>query len=194
MVYNGCMINERPHVHSHAKHPHVKDHFVLRSFMFALVGVGLALGLLALVGRLDFGTEKTVIDSSDHRGPKGDLSSFIPKPILPGTGWTMVSISKKGVVEDVSKKGFTLFFDEKVKSLSLKVCNLGTAFFSENGPSFVAIKPITITRMMCSDSIMNVERALIAALESGVVYNVQQQNLVLRSEGTSYVFIFSPNK
>jgi len=187
------MINERPHVHSHVKHPHAKNHFVLRSLIFALVGVGLALGLLALVGRLDFGAQAPIIDSSDHRGPKGDLSVFVPKPILPGTSWTMVSVSKKGKVEDVSKKGFTILFDQKVKSLSFKVCNSGTVSFGENGPSFVAVKPIALTRMMCSDSIMDVERALITALETGVIYSVEKSNLVLKSGEISYVFTFSPN-
>lgn len=187
------MINERPHVHSHAKHFHVKNHFVLRSLLFALVGVGLALGLLALVGRLNFGVEAPSTNDLNHRGPKGDLSVFIPKPVLPGTSWTMISTSKKGKVEDVSKKGFTLLFDEKVKSLSFKVCNSGTASFGENGPSFIAVKPIAVTRMMCSDSIMGVERALITALETGVMYNVEQSKLVLKSGEMSYVFTFSPN-
>ena len=171
----------------------MKRHLVLRSVIFGLVGVGLALGLLALVGRLNFGTE-TPVDSLEHLGPKGDLSAFIPKPILPGTNWMMVSLAKNGKVEDVSKKDFRLSFEQNSKALSFKVCNSGAATFSENGPSFVVVKPITATRMMCPDSIMNTEKALVASLESGVIYTIEHSNLVLKSSGTLYTFTFSPNK
>jgi len=188
------MIHERPHMHAHKKDRLTDDRFLLHGFAFAIVGVALALGLLATVGRVDFFSyDNESATRENHSGPKGDLSAFIPKPFLRGTTWNMTSITVGGKTDDVSKKGFELSFDKKIKSLSFRICNSGTVFFSENGPSFVAIKPIALTRMMCPDAIMNVEKEFVSNIESGMVYTVHNSNLTFSSmDGVQSVFTFTP--
>jgi heat shock protein HslJ len=111
-----------------------------------------------------------------------------PLPVLPGTSWTIASVSNKSsdVEESVLSLGFNVSF-EKDRVVSGRICNSFSGKYMENGPS-IKTSGISATKMYCNPEIMKYEGLFLDSLEKGLIYRKDGINLILTGVSGSPVF------
>jgi heat shock protein HslJ len=136
--------------------------------------------LTTSVGVLTFVDAAGTVQASSQEAPAAGAPAAEGDSLpLVGTTWTLVAMDESmGVAFDPAVVTVDATFEADGSVYGTAGCNRFTGSYSSDDGS-ITFGPVALTRMMCPAPMMDVERAVTAAVQGGVQYSISGNTLTM---------------